>query len=64
MHEIQALHFAVGIASSLWDFESWYVIAERNVTLTRAAGALGTLPVALENSPKRRSPRASSLRRQ
>ncbi len=49
VHEIQALHFAVGIASSLWDFESWYVIAERNVALTRAAGALGTLPVALEN---------------
>ncbi len=48
-HEIQALHFAVGIATSLWEFESWYAIAERNVTLTRGAGALGTLPVALEN---------------
>ena len=48
-HEIQALHFAGGIALSLWDFESWYAMAERNVSLTLAAGALGTLPLALEN---------------
>jgi DNA-binding CsgD family transcriptional regulator len=34
-------------ASARWDHESWYALASRNVEVTRAAGALTILPVAL-----------------
>jgi DNA-binding CsgD family transcriptional regulator len=47
--EFQAVFFAVGIAVSLWDFDSLYAIADRFVRLGREAGALGSVPIALEN---------------
>src|SRR5213078_1935239 len=46
--DIRALHIAVGIASSLWDIESWFLVAERCVTLARDSGALAALPAALD----------------
>jgi DNA-binding CsgD family transcriptional regulator len=45
--DIKALHIAVGIASSLWDVDSWYLIAGRSVALARESGALAALPAAL-----------------
>jgi DNA-binding CsgD family transcriptional regulator len=48
-YEPRALFFAIGIAVSLWDFDSLETIAERYVRLARAAGALGSIPQALEN---------------
>jgi DNA-binding CsgD family transcriptional regulator len=35
--------------SDLWDHERWYVLASRHVTITREAGALSELPLALNS---------------
>jgi DNA-binding CsgD family transcriptional regulator len=46
--DIRALHIAVGIASSLWDIESWFLVAGHCVRLARDSGALAALPAALD----------------
>jgi DNA-binding CsgD family transcriptional regulator len=46
--EMHGLLFACLVAISLWDDESWHVLAIRNVHLARKAGALAILPLALE----------------
>jgi DNA-binding CsgD family transcriptional regulator len=35
--------------SDLWDHERWYMLASRHVTITREAGALSELPLALNS---------------
>jgi DNA-binding CsgD family transcriptional regulator/tetratricopeptide (TPR) repeat protein len=46
--ELRGLAFACHVAMSLWDDESWLVLAERHVRLAREAGALTVLPLALD----------------
>ncbi len=38
------------IAADLWDLERWQMVATRHVTITREAGALSGLPLALDSS--------------
>ncbi|MCX4702719.1 LuxR family transcriptional regulator [Streptomyces sp. NBC_01373] len=38
------------IAADLWDLERWHMVAARHVTITREAGALSELPLALDSS--------------
>ena len=44
---IRWLSLACRTAMDLWDDESWFVLSTRNVQLTRDAGALTVLPLAL-----------------
>jgi len=37
------------IAADLWDLERWHSVATRHVTITREAGALSALPLALDS---------------
>jgi hypothetical protein len=37
------------IAADLWDLERWQMVAARHVAITRAAGALSELPLALDS---------------
>jgi DNA-binding CsgD family transcriptional regulator len=46
--EMHTLAFAIIVATSVWDDETWHVLALRNVQLAREAGALTVLPLALE----------------
>jgi DNA-binding CsgD family transcriptional regulator len=48
--DIRWLPLACAAAAHLWDVDTWAVLAARKVTLTRAAGALSTLPLALDSS--------------
>jgi DNA-binding CsgD family transcriptional regulator len=47
--EIRWLWLAARVAVNLWDDETWHVLAERHVELTRGSGALTVLPVALSS---------------
>jgi DNA-binding CsgD family transcriptional regulator len=47
--EIRWLWLAARVAVNLWDDETWRVLAERHVELTRASGALTVLPIALSS---------------
>jgi DNA-binding CsgD family transcriptional regulator len=47
--ELHGLWYACDIAKSLWDDESWDVLSARHLQLARDAGALTSLPFALEN---------------
>ncbi|GAA1619565.1 LuxR family transcriptional regulator [Kribbella sancticallisti] len=38
------------IAADLWDLERWHTVAARHVAITREAGALSELPLALDSS--------------
>jgi DNA-binding CsgD family transcriptional regulator len=42
--DLWVLWFACRIATSLWDHETWYVLASRYVKIVRDAGALNALP--------------------
>jgi DNA-binding CsgD family transcriptional regulator len=47
--EIRWLWLAARVAVNLWDDETWHVLADRHVELTRASGALTVLPIALSS---------------
>jgi DNA-binding CsgD family transcriptional regulator len=47
--EIRWLWLAARVAVNLWDDETWHVLADRHVALTRASGALTVLPIALSS---------------
>jgi DNA-binding CsgD family transcriptional regulator/tetratricopeptide (TPR) repeat protein len=44
---IRWLWLACASAVRLWDDESWHLLSTRHIELSRAAGALGVLPIAL-----------------
>jgi DNA-binding CsgD family transcriptional regulator len=46
--DMRGLMHACSAAYTLWDDESWWVLSSRCVRLARDAGALATLPLALE----------------
>ncbi|MFI5709372.1 AAA family ATPase [Kribbella sp. NPDC051620] len=48
--DIEWLPLACAAAAHLWDIDSWSELATRKVRLTRRAGALSTLPLALDSS--------------
>jgi DNA-binding CsgD family transcriptional regulator len=47
--EIRWLWLAARVAVNLWDDETWRVLADRHVELSRASGALTVLPIALSS---------------
>ena len=60
--ELRWLWLACQAAGMVWDYDSWDVLSDRQVTLARDTGALVALPIAFNTRRERTCSRGSSPR--